>query len=211
MAFGKWLKGILAGDADKNGTGKEGRKPGQSAEKVQITDEFRNTFAKRERLSEEQRNSFIFSLLVMASYIVVADGRVEESETEYIGRFMGNNFGPDVEKESMDVLRKLLAKHEELRTTKPMAFIQLIGDQGQQMSKTLSPDLRYQLLSMLVMISKSDDHLDDKELEHLHDAALYMGLKSNDVDQLLDLDPELAKQGWPDLKMDKDPEIKGAE
>ena len=210
MAFGKWFKGIFSGGADNTGTGTKDRKPGQSAEKVQITDEFRNTFSKRERLSEEQRNSFIFSLLVMASYIVVADGRVDESETEYIGRFMGNNFGPEVEKESMDVLRKLLAKYEELRTTKPMAFIQLIGDQGQQMSKTLSPDLRYQLLSMLVMISKSDDNLDEKELENLHDAALYMGMKGSDVDQLLDLDPELAKQGWPELNMSKDFTEKGA-
>ena len=31
---------------------------------------------------------------------------------EYIGKFMGNNFGPEVEKESMDVLKKLVAKHD---------------------------------------------------------------------------------------------------
>ena len=132
------------------------------------------------------------------------DGRVEEEETAYIGRFMGNNFGPEVEKESMDVLRKLVAKHQELHNTKPMAFIQLIGDLGQQMSKTLSDDLRYQLLSMLVMISKSDANLDEKELEALHDVAIYMGMKGQQVDELLDLDPELAKKGWPDLNLRKD-------
>ena len=201
MALGKLLKSFFGGGAKKQDTGTEERRPGQSAEKVSITDEFRKTFSARERLSEEQRNSFIFSLLVMASYIVIADGRVEDSETEYIGKFMGNNFGPDVEKESMDVLHKLLAKHVELNQTKPMAFIQLIGDCGQQMSKTLDAHLRYQLLSMLVMISKSDEHLDEKELEALHDVAIYMGMKSHDVDDLLDLDPELAKKGWPDLNL----------
>ena len=168
---------------------------------MEITDEFRKTFSGREKLSEEQRHSFILSLLTMASYIVIADGRVEDSEIQYIGRFLGNNFGPRVEEESMDVLRKLVAKHEELNATKPMAFIQIIGDMGQQMSKTLSADLRYQLLSMLVMISKSDENLDDKELEALHDVSIYMGMKSADVDALLDVDPELAKQGWPDLNI----------
>ena len=201
MAIGKWLKGLLGSGNEKQGSGTEERRPGQSAEKVNITDEFRKTFSARERLSEEQRNSFIFSLLVMASYIVIADGRVDESETAYIGRFMGNNFGPEVEKESMDVLHKLLAKHVELHKTKPMAFIQLIGDCGQQMSKTLNANLRYQLLSMLVMISKSDEHLDDKELEALHDVSIYMGMKGQDVDDLLDIDPELAKRGWPDLNL----------
>ena len=197
----KWVKKLFGGGADKQSIGTDERRPGQSAENVNITDEFRKTFSARERLSEEQRNSFIFSLLVMASYIVIADGRVEDSETEYIGRFMGKNFGPEVEKESMDVLHKLVAKHEELHQTKPMAFIQLIGDCGQQMSKTLSANLRYQLLSMLVMISKSDEHLDEKELEALHDVSLYMGMKGKDVDDLLDLDPELAKKGWPDLNI----------
>ena len=197
----KWVKNLFGGGAEKTCTGTEERRPGQSAENVEISDEFRKTFSARERLSEEQRNSFIFSLLVMASYIIIADGRVEDSELDYIGKFLGNNFGPEGEKESMEVLHKLMAKHEELHKTKPMAFIQLIGDVGQQMSKTLNANLRYQLLSMLVMISKSDEHLDEKELEALHDVAIYMGMKSHDVDDLLNLDPELAKKGWPDLNL----------
>lgn len=199
MALGKWLKGIFGGSEPAEEKTVKPGKPGKSAESVQITDEFRQTFSGRKRLSEEQRNSFIFSLLVMASYIVIADGRVEDSEIEFIGKFMGSNFGHDVEVESMDVLKKLVAKHDELNATKPMAFIQLIGDCGQQMSKTLSPDLRYQLLSMLVMISKSDENLDDKELEALHDVSIYMGMKSTDVDALLDQDPEQVRKGWPDL------------
>lgn len=196
------MKGVFGGkSAPKDGGSQAATATRQSAENVQITDEFRRTFSGRQKLSEEQRNSFIFSLLVMSSYIIIADGKVDDSEVEYVSKFLGNNFGPEVEKESMDVLSKLVKKHDELHHTKPMAFIQLIGDCGQQMSKTLSADLRYQLLSMLVMISKSDNDLHDKELEALHDVSIYMGLKSKDVDSLLDLDPELAKQGWPDLHM----------
>ncbi|MCR4603302.1 MAG: TerB family tellurite resistance protein [Prevotella sp.] len=204
MPIGKWLKGFFSAGTKKSDDGQARcERTGDLAENVKITDEFRKTFSGRERLSEEQRNSFIFSLLVMSSYIVIADGRVDDSEIAYVGKFLGNNFGSEVEEESMGVLKKLVAKHEELNNTKPMAFIQLIGDCGQQMSKTLSADLRYQLLSMLVMISKSDENLDDKELDALRDVSIYMGMKSTDVDTLLDLDPELAKQGWPDLQIKK--------
>ena len=34
-----------------------------------------------------QRNSFLFSMLVMASYIIRADGRIMHSEMEYVRNF----------------------------------------------------------------------------------------------------------------------------
>lgn len=38
-----------------------------------------------------QRNSFLFSLLVMASYIIRADGRIMHSEMEFVRRFLRVN------------------------------------------------------------------------------------------------------------------------
>ena len=35
-----------------------------------------------------QRNSFLFSMLVMASYIIRADGRIMHSEMEYVRNFL---------------------------------------------------------------------------------------------------------------------------
>jgi len=204
MAIGKWFKGLFGSEAPKSGNEETEQTVKKAAEEVEITDEFKKTFSSREKMSPEQRKSFMLSLLAMASYIVVADGRVDESETAYIGRFMGNNFGQDVEEESAKVLKGFVEKNIELQATNPMKLVQFIGERGDEMSKTLSPDLRYQLLSMLVMISKSDENLDDKELEALHDVSIYMGMKPTDVDELLDLDPELAKQGWPDLNLKKD-------
>ncbi len=40
-----------------------------------------------------QRNSFLFSMLVMASYIIKADGRIMHSEMEFVRQFLrGNRF-----------------------------------------------------------------------------------------------------------------------
>lgn len=38
-----------------------------------------------------RRNSFLFSMLVMASYIIRADGRIMHSEMEFVRRFLRMN------------------------------------------------------------------------------------------------------------------------
>ena len=49
--------------------------------------------AQRRQYYEGQRNSFLFSLLVLASYIIKADGKVMHSEMEFVRRFLRMNFG----------------------------------------------------------------------------------------------------------------------
>ena len=66
-----------------------------------------------------------------------------------------------------------------------MAFLQLIGDCGSQIASSLSEDLRYQMLSMLTLIVKSDENITDKEVEALKDVAVYIGMKPADVDALM--------------------------
>ena len=42
---------------------------------------------------EGQRNSFLISLLTLASYIIKADGKVMHSEMELVRQFLRQNFG----------------------------------------------------------------------------------------------------------------------
>ena len=156
-----------------------------SADKVEYTDEFRKTFQVNSPVRENIHNSFLFSMLVMASHIVIADGKVEPEEYAFLGRFLREEFGEETEVESLEVVKKLIAKHDELEARKPMAFVQLIGDCGSQIARTLSEDLRYQMLSMLTLIVKSDENITDKEVEALKDVAIYIGMKPADVDTLM--------------------------
>lgn len=56
---------------------------------------FGNTYEKGQaeagNYDEGQRNSFLFSMLVMASYIIRADGRIMHSEMEYVRQFLRMN------------------------------------------------------------------------------------------------------------------------
>ena len=201
MALGKWisnLKGLFEEGPMKELTEHVAEEPQVklSAENVVISDEFRTTFNVNSPVRENLRNSFLFSMLVMASHIVIADGKVEPEEYE----FLGDTFGEEAKVEGMDVVKKLVAKHQELEASKPMAFLQMIGDCGSQIANSLSEDLRYQMLSMLALIVKSDENITSKEVETLKEVAVYIGMKATDVDALMNLDPQKAKDEWQWIK-----------
>jgi DnaJ like chaperone protein len=209
MAFGKWinnLKGLFEEGPMKELTEhvadqqKQEQEVKLSAENVVITDEFRQTFNVNSPVRENLRNSFLFSMLTMASYIVIADGKVEPEEYDFLGKFLNDTFGEEAKVEGMDVVKKLIAKHDELEAKKPMAFLQLIGDCGSQIASSLSEDLRYQMLSMLALIVKSDANISNKEVETLKEVAVYIGMKATDVDALMNLDIEKAKDEWQWMK-----------
>ena len=205
MAFGKWinnLKGLSEEGPMKELTEHVSAQSQTklSAENVVITDEFRNTFNVNSPVRENLRNSFLFSMLTMASYIVIADGKVEPEEYNFLGKFLRDTFSEEAEVEGMDVVKKLIAKHDELEARKPMAFLQLIGDCGSQIASALNENLRYQMLSMLALIVKSDANISDKEVESLKEVAVYIGMKATDVDALMNLDPEKAKDEWQWIK-----------
>ena len=209
MAFGKWinnLKGLFEEGPMKELTEhvadqqKQEQEVKLSAENVVITDEFRQTFNVNSPVRENLRNSFLFSMLTMASYIVIADGKVEPEEYDFLGKFLRDTFGEEAQVEGMDVVKKLIAKHDELEAKKPMAFLQLIGDCGSQIASSLSEDLRYQMLSMLALIVKSDANISNKEVETLKEVAVYIGMKATDVDALMNLDIEKAKDEWQWMK-----------
>ncbi len=205
MAFGKWisnLKGLFEEGPMKELTEHvaDNQQLKLSAEQVVITDEFRNTFNVNSPVRENIRNSFLFSMLTMASYIVIADGKVEPEEYDFLGKFLNDTFGEEAKVEGMDVVKKLIAKHDELEARKPMAFLQLIGDCGSQIASSLSEDLRYQMLSMLALIVKSDANISKKEIETLKEVAVYIGMKATDVDALMNLDIEKAKDEWQWMK-----------
>lgn len=59
-----------------------------------------------------QRNSFLFAMLVMASYIIRADGRIMHSEMEFVRRFLRVNFGEGAVAEGEQILLNLFERRK---------------------------------------------------------------------------------------------------
>ncbi len=139
------------------------------------------------RQAQGQRNSFLFSLLVLATYIIRADGRVMHSEMEYVRRFLRDNFGEDAERQGNDIMLKLFEEQKRQDAQSPGSWKRTIRDCCRQISANLNESMLQELLHFLVLIAKADGQVPTSEVNALYEVAGYLGLSHADVDSMLHL------------------------
>lgn len=141
----------------------------------------------RQQTYEEQRNSFLFSLLVMAAYIIKADNRVMHSEMEAVRRFLRDNFGQEAEQQGNDILLRLFEKQKHLDAQQPGSFRHIVGQCCQQIADNMEYSQRLQLFNFLVMIARADGNVDPSEVEALRFVGMGMQMSLQDVESMLNL------------------------
>lgn len=148
------------------------------------------------------RNSFLFSLLVMASYIIRADGKVMHSEMEFVRRFLRANFGEAAVEEGQQILLNLFEQRKQMDQRDPLAFRKTIYDCGQQIAANLPYEERLQLLSFLADIAKSDGHVCEAEIAALKEVAVSMGLSEREVESMLHLQGDSLEAAYQVLEVE---------
>ena len=149
-----------------------------------------------------QRNSFLFSMLVMASYIIRADGRIMHSEMEFVRRFLRSTFGEAAVGEGERILLNLFEQRKQMDRQNPLAFKNTIRDCGTQIAANLTYEERLQLLVFLVEIAKSDGHVCNEEIEALKEVAMYMGLSVKEVESMLNLGGSSLNEAYKVLELE---------
>ena len=131
---------------------------------------------------EGQRNSFMFSLLVLSSYIIAVDGKIMHSEMELVRRFLLQNFGESAKKQGEEILLKLFEQQKRMGMQQYRSVIQ---DSCHRIRANMMYEQRLQLLNFLVMIAQADNVVSPEEVQALKEIAIHMGLEPSDVDQML--------------------------
>ena len=196
MAAGKWIGGFLGfitggplgalaglalgalfdrGLDEVNKEGGNGQRPYSDAY---------SAYSGQEQAYEGQRNSFMFSLLVLASYIINADGKIMHSEMEMVRRFLRQNFGEAAKQQGEEILLKLFEQQKRMGMAEYRTVIQ---DSCRQIRANMLYEQRLQLLNFLVMIAQADGVVVTEEVNALKEVAINMGLSTDDVDQMLNL------------------------
>ena len=197
MAYGKWIGGflgfmtagplgalagmVLGGVFDTmldavNTPGTQGTFDGQSG--------FESQAYTRQRTYQGQRNSFLFSMLVLASYIIKADGKVMHSEMELVRNMLRQNFGEVGRSQGDDILRKLF---DEQKRVGASSFRNTVMQCCQQIACNMDYSQRLQLLNFLVMISQADGRVDPAEVTAMKECAQWMQMSVDEVDSMLGL------------------------
>ena len=196
MAFGKWIGGILgfmtagplgalAGIA--LGGMFENMLNGVNSPETQGTfdDPFgRQTAGQRVQTDYGQRNSFLFSMLVLASYVIKADGKVMHSEMELVRNVLRQNFGDVARQQGDEILKKLF---DEQKRVGAYQFKQTVMQCCGQMAANMDYAQRLQLLNFLVLISQADGRVDPTEVTAMKECAQWLQMSVDEVDSMLGL------------------------
>lgn len=134
---------------------------------------------------EEDRNSFLFSMLVLSSYIIKADGKIMHSEMEYVRQFLRHNFGEQAVSQGESILLKLFDLQKQQG---PYQFKETIRKSCVEIRFHTSVSQRLQLLNYLVIIAKADGIVSPEEVVALKEIASYLGLSAQDIESMLNLE-----------------------
>ena len=140
--------------------------------------------AYQQRTDYGQRNSFLFSMLVLASYIIKADGRVMHSEMELVRQMLRQNFGETARQQGDEILGKLF---DEQKRVGAGPFRQTVMQCCQQIAANMDYAQRLQLLNFLVMIAQADGRVDPAEVTAMKECAQWMQMSVDEVDSMLGL------------------------
>lgn len=155
---------------------------------------FRNDYSDtqfNQRPFEEDRNSFLFSMLVLSSYVIKADGKIMHSEMNCVRNFLRNNFGEQAVQQGEDILLKLFEMQKQQGAT---TFKETIRKSCVEISFHMNIGQRLQLLDYLIIIAKVDGTVSPEEVYALKEVAAYLGLSAQDVDSMLNMEASSNQQ-----------------
>lgn len=118
------------------------------------------------------RNSFLVTLLVLIAEVMRADGKVVQSELNYVKQYFLKNFGEQASKEALMLLRDILKQDVPLR------------DVCFQVRNNMDYPSRLQLLHLLFGISEADGVKHPKEIEVINRIADWIGVSVVDFDSI---------------------------
>ena len=142
------------------------------------------TTGQRVQTDYGQRNSFLFSMLVLASYIIKADGKVMHSEMELVRNMLRQNFGEVARQQGDEILKKLFDEQKRVGMSQ---FRQTVMQCCGQIARNMDYSQRLQLLNFLVLISQADGHVDATEVTAMKECAQWLQMSVDEVDSMLGL------------------------
>ena len=140
-----------------------------------------------DRVNMGDRNSFLFSILVLASYIIRADGKVMHSEMEHVRSFLRTNFGQDAVLQGETILHRLFDRQKQMEAQRTGAYEDIVMQSCRQIASNLSYEQRLQLLAFMAGIVRADGIIDNREVEAMRKVARAMRLNDKEVDSMLNL------------------------
>lgn len=145
---------------------------------------------RRTYTTNEQRNSFLVSLLVLSAAVMKADGKVLKSELNYIKDFIRQNFGEDAVQDALSIIKNLLQSNID------------VYQACSQIKMYMQLSQRLQLFHYLLGIAQADGQVSPEESSLLYTIGTSLGLNEKDIRSIMGMfEPD--KDPYKILEIDK--------
>ena len=134
---------------------------------------WQQTSANRRYTSEEQRNSFMVSLLVLSSAVIKADGRIYKSELDAVRSFIRQNFGESAVEDAMSILDQLKTQQVNIYSV------------GSQIADNMNYSQRLQLFHYLTQLALADGNFSESEKSVLEAIGGAIRLSASDTASII--------------------------
>ncbi|MEN8118113.1 MAG: TerB family tellurite resistance protein [Bacteroidota bacterium] len=115
---------------------------------------------------------YVMSLLVLASEVMKADGKVLKSELEYVKKFLLHNFGEASAQEAIRMLRDLLQQNIP------------VDEVSNQIKQNMNYSARLQLVHFLFGIAQADADVSKQEQDLIAHICNQMGITNSDFESI---------------------------
>ena len=122
--------------------------------------------------SRQSQGGFMASLLVLMAAVMKADGKIVQSELEYVKKHLIRNLGAEKAQEALLMLRDILKQDIPVR------------DICLQVRVNMDYSARLELMHLLVGLSMSDGRMSAEELHLIRQIAMDLGISEGDISSL---------------------------
>ncbi|NEW85200.1 MAG: DnaJ domain-containing protein [Mariniphaga sp.] len=118
------------------------------------------------------QGDYMFSLLVLVTAVLKADGKILRSELDYVKEFLKRNFGPEGAQQALVILKDLTQQNIP------------VTDVCIQIRKHVDHSSRLQLVHFLFGIANADGVLHPEELKLIQHIAITLGISDFDYNSI---------------------------
>lgn len=144
---------------------------------------------------ETGRNNFLVSLLVLVAEVMRADGKVLQSELNYVKKYFLQNFGEDAAREALMLLRDILKQNVPLQ------------DVCIQIKQNMDYPSRLQLMHLLFGIGNADGVLHAQELTVITNIGTWIGISAADFESIKSMFIENIDANYKVLEIDRNASV----
>jgi len=145
--------------------------------------------ARRQQVSPAD---FELNLLSLCSIVIKADGKVSQSEMDYVQRYFVSTYGKEKANAIFRTFNEVIKKRE-------VSVVQICNFMNQR----TSIEVRLQLIHFLFSIAQADGTVSNAEVLKIEEIAGYLRIRSNDLESVKAMFIKSADNAYKILEIDK--------